>query len=103
LADANIFERRALLFVQVRLWFDLSALVTDKTGGGPFMAKTIIVPEATDLLPDPEVALRYNVSLRTLSRWDEQLELGFPRPVRINGRKYRRLAQLENWERARVA
>jgi DNA-binding transcriptional MerR regulator len=67
------------------------------------MAKTITVPEATDLLPDPEVARRYGVNPRTLFRWDDQPALNFPRPIRINNRKYRRLHELESWERERVA
>lgn len=69
------------------------------------MAKTRIasVMASSGLLPDPQVAARYGVSSRTIFRWDEQQALGFPRPVRINRRKYRRIAQLENWERQRVA
>ena len=55
------------------------------------------------LLPDPLVADRYQVTDRTISRWDTQPELAFPKPIRINRRKYRRLAELENWERSRVA
>jgi hypothetical protein len=66
------------------------------------VAKTITVPDSADLLPDPQVARRYNVVPRTLYRWDAQPALGFPKPLRINGRKYRRIEQLENWERQRV-
>jgi len=66
------------------------------------MAKTVsTIPDSADLLPDPRVALRYHVSPRTLYRWDEQPELGFPKPIRINRRKYRRVKQLEIWERQR--
>jgi predicted DNA-binding transcriptional regulator AlpA len=67
------------------------------------VAKTITVPDSTDLLPDPQVAARYGINPRTLYRWDEQPTLGFPRPLRINHRKYRRIAELESWERSRVA
>jgi len=67
------------------------------------VAKTIsTTPDSGDLLPDPRVAERYHVSLRTLSRWDDQLALGFPKPVRINHGKYRRRHELETWERSRV-
>ena len=66
------------------------------------MAKTITISEAGDFLPDPQVAQRYNVHLRTIIRWDKQPALGFPKPIRINGRKYRRVEQLENWERQRA-
>lgn len=67
------------------------------------MAKTITVPDSTDLLPDPRVAQRYNVNPRTLYRWDENPALGFPKPLVINRRKYRRLNELEIWERQRAA
>jgi hypothetical protein len=68
------------------------------------MAKTITVPDSTDLLPDVKVAARYGVNPRTLSRWDKQPALGFPKPLRVNHRKYRRIAELESWEqRQRVA
>jgi hypothetical protein len=52
-----------------------------------------------ELLPDPLVAKRYHVSTRTLPRWDENPALGFPPAIRINNRKYRRLRELERWER----
>ena len=67
------------------------------------MAKIITMPESGDLLPDPQVAQRYKISTRTLARWDNQPELGFPPPVRINNRKYRHVRALEEFERARVA
>jgi hypothetical protein len=62
-----------------------------------------IIPDSADLLPDPLVAERYQVHLRTLYRWDDRPALGFPKPIRINGRKYRRVNQLETWERWRAA
>jgi predicted DNA-binding transcriptional regulator AlpA len=55
------------------------------------------------LLPDPLVADRYQVSSRTIDYWDRKADLGFPRPIRINNRKYRRLSELEAWERNRAA
>jgi hypothetical protein len=68
------------------------------------VAKTInTTPDSADLLPDPRVAERYHVSLRTLSRWDDQLALNFPKAIVINHRKYRRIAELESWERERAA
>lgn len=56
-----------------------------------------------DLLPDPLVAKRYKVTSRTISRWDTDPKLGFPKPIEINGRKYRRKTELEEFERAHVA
>ena len=58
---------------------------------------------STGLLPDSQVAQRYKVDPRTIARWDQRPELGFPKPVRINARKYRSIEQLENWERSRAA
>jgi hypothetical protein len=54
-------------------------------------------------LPDSHVARRYKVDLRTIDRWDRRPALNFPKPIRINGRKYRDLGELEAWERERVA
>jgi hypothetical protein len=59
-------------------------------------------PNDSALLPDKLVARRYGVHILTLSRWDASETLGFPRPLTINNRKYRRIAELEAWERARV-
>jgi hypothetical protein len=55
------------------------------------------------LLPDPKTAGRYDVTTRTLARWDTNPALGFPAPIIINNRKYRRLSELVRWERARAA
>jgi hypothetical protein len=74
------------------------------TGKGASMAKiTRSIPESSDLLPDPLVAKRYRVTTRTIYRWDRQSDLDFPPPISINGRKYRRVNQLEQWERRHVA
>lgn len=67
------------------------------------IAAANIISSSDDLLPDPLVAQRYDVTARTLYRWDDQPKLNFPKPIRINGRKYRSVRDLENWERQRVA
>ena len=51
------------------------------------------------LLSDRNTAARYDVSTRTLARWDETPGLGFPPPVYIRDRRYRELAKLEEWDR----
>jgi hypothetical protein len=61
-----------------------------------------IQQKGEELLPDPMVAKRYNVSTRTIPRWDRTEGLGFPAPIEIRDRKYRRLSELEAWERKRV-
>ena len=54
-------------------------------------------------LADPKVARRYDVVPRTLCRWDAQPELRFPKPVFLNNRKYRRIQELDAWDRWRAA
>jgi predicted DNA-binding transcriptional regulator AlpA len=55
------------------------------------------------LIPDAKLRERYGVSDMTIWRWDHDPALGFPAPIRIKGRKYRRLSELLLWERARAA
>ena len=54
------------------------------------------------LIAELKTAKRYGVCTRTLDRWDDQPELGFPSAVRINGRKYRDTDQLDAFDAARV-
>jgi len=47
-----------------------------------------------------QVRARYGgVSDMALWRWLRNPKLGFPRPIKINGRNYWRLDELEAWER----
>ena len=52
------------------------------------------------LLSDRRAAERYDVSTRTLARWDETPGLGFPPVIYIKDRRYRSLAALEQWDRS---
>jgi hypothetical protein len=54
------------------------------------------------LIKESKVAKRYDVCKRTLARWDEQPELGFPPPVWINDQKYRDGDLLDLFDAARV-
>jgi hypothetical protein len=48
-----------------------------------------------ELVPDPQVAREFNVTLMTLWRWDRDpklAELGWEPPVKIRKRNYRRQA-----------
>jgi hypothetical protein len=47
-------------------------------------------------------AKRWSVSKRSVERWGEDEKLGLPPEIEINGRRYRKLSDLEAWERARV-
>jgi len=51
------------------------------------------------LLAEARVAERYSVSTRSLARWDNTPELGFPVVVRIRGRRYRSVEALDEWDR----
>jgi hypothetical protein len=57
---------------------------------------------ARKLVPDGKVAKeRYGVCLSTLYRWDRNPRLNFPKPYRINGRKYRDDDELDAFDEAR--
>ena len=47
-------------------------------------------------------AKRWSVSKRSVERWGEDEELGLPAEIEINGRHYRKLSEIEAWERARA-
>jgi hypothetical protein len=49
------------------------------------------------------VCARYDIHTTTLRNWDLNPDLDFPKPVRINGRKYRNEAELDQFDRARAA
>ncbi|MCJ2136378.1 DNA-binding protein [Methylobacterium sp. J-026] len=59
----------------------------------------LAVPRSGDeLLPAPHLLARYKVSDMTLFRWLKDERLSFPQPIRINGRRYWRLADLQAFE-----
>jgi predicted DNA-binding transcriptional regulator AlpA len=49
-------------------------------------------------LPAAQVRARYGVSDMSLWRWIRDEALGFPHPLRINGRRFWKLTDLEAWE-----
>ncbi|MCJ2087527.1 DNA-binding protein [Methylobacterium sp. E-005] len=51
-----------------------------------------------DLLPATATRARYSVSDMTIFRWLADPKLCFPQPIRINGRRYWRLADLQAFE-----
>ena len=65
----------------------------------PEQAPPALDPAAEQLVPDPMVERRYNISGMTLTRWDRDESLGFPKPIWIRSRKYRRLSELLEFER----
>lgn len=48
--------------------------------------------------PSARVRQRYNISDMTLWRWERDPKLAFPQPLRINGRRYWRRADIEAFE-----
>jgi hypothetical protein len=51
-------------------------------------------------IPDGAVAReRYRVHPHTLRRWDKNPKLKFPPPIYMNGRRYRDVEQLDDWDR----
>ncbi len=56
-----------------------------------------------ELIPAPKLAKNeFDVDRRTIGRWIRNPALGFPRPVRINGRLYFRRDEIESWKRSRL-
>ena len=60
------------------------------------------MPDDTIFLTRRQQARRYGVSTRTIDRWSDDYNLGLPAEIDIAGRKYRKLSELETWERARA-
>jgi predicted DNA-binding transcriptional regulator AlpA len=59
------------------------------------------IESASQFIPGPAVARRYNVSGMTIYRWLHNVELGFPRPLYIGRFRFWRVDDLVAWERAR--
>jgi predicted DNA-binding transcriptional regulator AlpA len=52
------------------------------------------------LVPARKIRERYGVSDMSLWRWLQSEKLRFPKPIRINGRRYWRVADIRAWEAA---
>jgi hypothetical protein len=89
-----------------RAWFQQEALPT-ASNEPPLASKPVRATHRPQgpprWLPDPLVAKRYQVSPRTLRRWDQDPALDFPPVIIVNARRYRELAALEEWERRTAA
>ncbi|KMO21624.1 helix-turn-helix transcriptional regulator [Methylobacterium platani] len=51
-----------------------------------------------EMLPAAHVRQRYAISDMTLWRWEKDPKLDFPKPIRINGRRYWRVTDLVSFE-----
>src|SRR5262249_51162054 len=65
------------------------------TGAAPM--DTTFDDEAVD--PDRTVAKQLGIHIKSLPRWDRRPELNFPKPLYINGRKYRRRREVQDFLR----
>jgi len=54
----------------------------------------------TKYLTGPQVCARYSITAMSLWRWLRDTELGFPKPLRINDRRYWHESELVAWERS---
>ena len=61
------------------------------------------IESASQFIPGPAVARRYNVSSMTIYRWLDNAELGFPRPLYIGRFRFWRVDELVKWENRRPA
>ena len=49
-------------------------------------------------VPRRKTADRYGVSVRTIERWEANPELGFPKSIVVNGRRYDAVGELDDWD-----
>jgi hypothetical protein len=54
--------------------------------------------QSDQLIPDWVVKNEFRVCSMTLWRWTEDQQLGFPQPVKIRGRNYRRRRQVDTFK-----
>lgn len=55
----------------------------------------------TTYLTGPQIQARYSVTKMTVHRWLADPRLGFPRPIKINGRNYWAVSEIDSWDAAR--
>jgi predicted DNA-binding transcriptional regulator AlpA len=53
-------------------------------------------------LTRPQVRARYQISEMTMWRWEQNLDLNFPKPMVVGRRKYFKEEELTAWERDRA-
>jgi hypothetical protein len=53
-------------------------------------------------LSNQKQASRYGTTVRTISRWGGDPQLGYPPAYDFNGRPFRKLKELQEWERSRA-
>jgi predicted DNA-binding transcriptional regulator AlpA len=56
-----------------------------------------------EYLTTADLKRRYNRSSQTFWRWNNDPELGFPKPITIKNRLFYRRSEIEEWERRMAA
>ena len=56
-----------------------------------------------NFLTGPQVLKRYGISEMTLHRWQKNDNLGFPKPMIVNRRKFFKVEDIVQWERQKAA
>jgi hypothetical protein len=99
---AAILERRLAALEAAQLEMAAAIAGIGHNGGPPLDDDELPSPPKRKpvLLADRLVAERYDVTVRTLERWDQKPELGFPPPVYIRRRRFRVIEKLDGWDRA---
>jgi hypothetical protein len=79
-----------------------AAIGIGHNGGPPLDDEPPVEFELDRRLAAVEVAKRYAVRVRTITRWLEQPGMNFPAPEKINHRRYWWLSQLKRWDSDRL-
>jgi hypothetical protein len=60
------------------------------------------LPNLAPYLTRKKVAARYEKSVKTIERWEQNPRLQFPKPIEVNGHYLHSEPLLIRWERGRV-
>jgi len=60
-------------------------------------------PIVDQFLTGPDVDRRYHRSSQSRWRWGRDPKLNFPKPMKINGKNFYKLSELEAWEQRMAA
>jgi predicted DNA-binding transcriptional regulator AlpA len=58
--------------------------------------------DGSKYLTRPQVQKRYHRTRMTIYRWENDPNMGFPKPIVINGRTYHEETQLDDFDRSRL-
>jgi predicted DNA-binding transcriptional regulator AlpA len=56
-----------------------------------------------ELVRDPQVCREFGIVSMTMWRWDHDPDFGFPPPIYIRNRKYRRRSEIEAFKQRMIA